>query len=1067
MAAGPPPPYAVPPPPPITYAEDWTASGLEPSTSAFRGRISAFHKRTVLGRMVNPSLRASAHSVSCPDDDCADKCTRVCASYHLNDLRAVTVTGEAWVKSRPPPPSSPPPRPPPPDPPLSPFSSCQDTCSPGPTFDYEKDQCRDGGLGSFLPPLCSYSTQCIRCGIRSPAPTVDQDNSCDRAHNGVCEDGGKGSSFYPDDHARQKHLCPYGTDLADCAESGPRPVLTFSYESYSGVTNVTAPLPPPGPPPPPAPSAPPPSTTWKGCMQRAEDVCHAFFTGTPGSSFEFSCSGTPAQINRKHTLGLCGKNFDGYRSDGSYDSYCSDGGLGAYSVQRGTLSYELPTFGCDYGSSCLENAGKVIESVCEQRRPFLEYLGCVDMDETDECTKRISESDRPDSVSDGTAYCHDGGLNSQSAACAYGTHGCTRCGRRPVIYESREQRLGLSRYPEGSQSNLARRRLQSDEQRGMAPSPPPPPPPLPEARRAFEDPTPPPSPIPPPPPPHCPPPVPPPSPSPPPTPPGYFSGGRCHCFTLHETEGDSEWSPMELRSKASYVDETAVTYLARAALTRAKSIHTEPLVWVPGEQHEYVLKWVPSEALSAQIAHIVDGWRPNRPGMLLEALHLDYYRGVAPSWWPAGDDSWTRSPNNTHSPSFWASVCASACIRDFRDEVRVVLVDLLSEQPVCQCYAWADPGLHDPHPSHSAPSDPDILRFLEGATRDAVASEQVALYAVANRVPRAHYYASAQSSVYYSRVLGDGYRFVRRYLAGHYASNVASRDRCFEECGSGLGLALRTVKWEPAAQSCFCYKEDFQLASEGTNWRRRSPAEPVQEVYRAEFCPNVRAGSERSLVWTKSANKTCHGDPVVSGFALESHSMLATVSDDSSVPFDVRCASLCEQDERCETAHVFAQTFDHLDTANRCARLRPQPRPALTRTARVSQEAPSPQPPRASDAAPAARPPSPALPARAAAQRALRVASLVSRSAGRPGVRRRPAAVRDHLRGGGLRRAGSNLAVGLAAGHLCHGPRDAAEGRLRALRLPLRVRAHCCAPRALGGAGEQCHRRRGADVRRV
>ena len=918
--------------------------------------------------MVNPSLRASAHSVYCPDDDCADKCTRVCAAYHLNDLRAVTVTGEAWVKEHPPPPSSPRPRPPPPDPPLSPFSSCQDTCTPGPVFDYEEGECRDGGHGSFLPPLCSYSTQCIRCGIRSPAPDVDSDDSCDRARNGVCEDGGSGSSFYLDDHARERHLCPYGTDLADCAGFGPRQVLMFSYESYSGVTNVTAPLPPPTPPPPPAPHAPPPSTTWKGCMERAEDVCYAFFTGTPGNAFTFCCSGTQAQIDKKFSLGLCERDFAGYRATADiFDNYCSDGGLGSFPVQRDTLTYSLPTFGCDYGSSCLADntTGRVVESACEQRRPFQEYIDCVDRDSANECDQRISAEGLEHSASDGTAYCHDGGLNSESATCAYGTQGCTRCGRRPNVYESLEQRRGLSQYDEGQQGNFARRRLQSAEQRGMAPSPPPPPPPLPESRGAFTDPTPPPSPIPPPPPPHCPPPLPPPSPSPPPVPrarfdsnrvdgrvvrriahcshcgyvecklllvsrrvepisrqhcafaAGYFSGGRCHCFTLHETEGDAEWSPMELRSKASYVDETAVTYLARAALTRAKSIHTEPLVWVPGEQNAYVLKWIPSEALSAQIAHVVDGWRPNRPQMLLESLSLDYYRGVSPSWWPAGDDSWVRSPNNTHSPSFWASVCTSACIRDFRDEVRMVFVDLLSEQPVCQCYAWVDPDLRDFRHSHSAPSDPDILRFLEGATRDDVVSEQVSLYAVANKIPSGHYYASAQSTVYYSRILNEGYHFTGLYVAVHSASNIASRELCFEECGTGAGVALRTVKWVPLTRRCFCYKEDFQLASQGTRWRRRSPSELVQEVYRAELCPNVRSGSERSLVWSKSANKTCHGDPVISGFTLESHSMLATVSDDSSVPFDVRCSSLCEQDERCEMAHVFAQTFDHLDTSNR------------------------------------------------------------------------------------------------------------------------------------------------------
>lgn len=188
VPAAPPPPFMIPPPPPTTYSEDWTPAGLEPSTSAFRGRVAAFYKRAVLGRMINPSLRASAHSVACPNDDCADKCMRSCAGYHLNDLRAVSVTGETWVKERPPPPSSPPPRPPPPMPPFAPFSSCQDTCTLGPLFDYEEAECRDGGkvskvkLDDVVPPsrfpiLCNdflphFTWQVWLVGILKAVPDV-------------------------------------------------------------------------------------------------------------------------------------------------------------------------------------------------------------------------------------------------------------------------------------------------------------------------------------------------------------------------------------------------------------------------------------------------------------------------------------------------------------------------------------------------------------------------------------------------------------------------------------------------------------------------------------------------------------------------------------------------------------------------------------------------------------------------------------------------------------------------------------------------------------------------------
>ena len=348
--AAPPPPRTIPPPPPITYEEDWMTAGLRPSTSSERGRVVAFYKRAVLARMINPSLRASAHSVSCPTDDCIDKCARVCANHHLNDLRVVTVTGEAWVKEHPPPPPHPAPYPPPPDPPFLPFSSCRDSCSHGPLFDYEEGQCRDGGKGAFFPSLCSYSTSCMLCGIRPNSPTIDQDDSCpEHALNRVCEDGGTGSRFYRDDHDHPRHLCGYGTDRTDCAAFGERVVPTFTFESYFGATNVTVPTPPPSPPPPPYPLFPPPSTEWAATTS-PEKRCYAFFEGKPNGTgsdeLDFQCSGTKEQIDAKEDC----LTFAQYNSQPDTFDYCSDGGLGSYVVQRKGHVYEQTRMACDYGS---------------------------------------------------------------------------------------------------------------------------------------------------------------------------------------------------------------------------------------------------------------------------------------------------------------------------------------------------------------------------------------------------------------------------------------------------------------------------------------------------------------------------------------------------------------------------------------------------------------------------------------------------------------------------------------------------------------------------------------------
>ena len=142
--------------------------------------------------------------------------------------------------------------------------------------DHRNHQCRDGGLGAFFPTLCFYSTECIRCGPRTDqSEYVNQDNSCDSARNGICEDGGTGSSYYLDIEGGQAHLCGYGTDLDDCALHGPRKILSFGYLSYAGVTNITYPLPPPPPFPPPTPS-PPLNISWQGCVEDPERVCYSF-----------------------------------------------------------------------------------------------------------------------------------------------------------------------------------------------------------------------------------------------------------------------------------------------------------------------------------------------------------------------------------------------------------------------------------------------------------------------------------------------------------------------------------------------------------------------------------------------------------------------------------------------------------------------------------------------------------------------------------------------------------------------------------------------------------------------
>ncbi|MBN2196823.1 MAG: LDL receptor domain-containing protein [Polyangiaceae bacterium] len=117
----------------------------------------------------------------------------------------------------------------------SPGGLCTDTC-----LDAADGYCDDGGAGADFS-LCAYGTDCTDCGWRTPACSSSEvacgdgtciamtwvcdgyvdcyggedelgcgglcTDSCRWAGDGVCDDGGSGSSY---------DACGYGTDCTDC-----------------------------------------------------------------------------------------------------------------------------------------------------------------------------------------------------------------------------------------------------------------------------------------------------------------------------------------------------------------------------------------------------------------------------------------------------------------------------------------------------------------------------------------------------------------------------------------------------------------------------------------------------------------------------------------------------------------------------------------------------------------------------------------------------------------------------------------------------------------------------------
>ena len=308
------------------------------------------------------------------------------------------------------------------------------------------------------------------------------------------------------------------------------------------------------------------------------------------------------------------------------------------------------------------------------------------------------------------------------------------------------------------------------------------------------NPRPPPSPRPPPPPPNSPPPLPPPSPSPPPSPPGYYEFGSCSCFDESTDDTDAQksaFSTIALRSKANYIEPSAVTRSQDNVYTR-KVASYRPDVWIPGGDpalNQHVQKWVGDPSTAADIAHVVSGYaHPGREDHKLQHIPLEAYRGVRPAWWPPGAESWVNLPNNSLDTAFWASVCTSACVRDHHDAVNIVLVDLLAVDASCCCYAWEDTSGVDHNVSHSAPSDTQLMEWMHDSTRvvdslaDLTTHAKLATYAVHRRVGNDYYSSALQSTVYYAQIHGSNYFFNVSAQPPFLEARALYRPNTFEEC---------------------------------------------------------------------------------------------------------------------------------------------------------------------------------------------------------------------------------------------------------------------------------------------
>lgn len=296
------------------FAADYVFAGL-PNAVSDTAQHSAYFRPAAVDNVLMPEYVGPSHRIACPGADSgAPSCARLCAADLGAQLQAFQVHATASPPSPPVPdlPPAPPGPPPSPRPPLSIFRFHGATEGCANARVYSGSECRDGGVGSVWPPLCDYGSQNAACGPRADVGdgAVVGENSCVSSGNGVCEDGGAGSSFSLNAAGESVAVCGFAQDATDCplrlAKYGP---LTFSQAEH-----------PPAPAPPlVAPAQPPP-------------------------------------LFPPHTFVSCNNTC-------SYTAVCSDGGLGAYLVDN--------EFKCDYGTSC-EKCGPR-QNVLELRADSSQY----------------------------------------------------------------------------------------------------------------------------------------------------------------------------------------------------------------------------------------------------------------------------------------------------------------------------------------------------------------------------------------------------------------------------------------------------------------------------------------------------------------------------------------------------------------------------------------------------------------------------------------------------------------------------------------------------------------------
>lgn len=214
----------------------------------------------------------------------------------------------------------------------------------------------------------------------------------------------------------------------DCAAYGPRTTQEISSEAFRGVTNETRPAPPPSsqPSPPPSPS---PPFAFDGSL----NSCRARFYPDPSTpnAWLFDCAGADDnEIATKRASGKCAST-----PPARSRHVCSDGGYDATPIlwTGNYLSTDQAStvFACDYGTSTRDCNPRTQDATTDThclRNGNNPSGSCHDscwVDTAGNVYHTDEQFDANTVANGGTVVvdtrCHDGGPNSVSNRCGYGT----------------------------------------------------------------------------------------------------------------------------------------------------------------------------------------------------------------------------------------------------------------------------------------------------------------------------------------------------------------------------------------------------------------------------------------------------------------------------------------------------------------------------------------------------------------------------------------------------------------------------------------------------------------------